>query len=96
MWTLIVSVPDHCLSFYFANNTVPIDFIIQNMHVYLRKQETQPNQMRISANFPDVSSDYYFEYHTDFQDRELKSKNVTVNRLIMDLMANMMFKTHKT
>ena len=22
MWDLIVSVPDHCLSFYFVNNTI--------------------------------------------------------------------------
>ena len=34
----------------------------------LRKQETQQNQMQISAYFIDVSSNYYFEYHTDFQD----------------------------
>ena len=30
--------------------------------------------MRIFAYFPDV---YYFEYHTDFQDRELKSGKIT-------------------
>ena len=35
--------------------------------------------MRISAYFPDVSSIFYFEYHTDFQDRKLKSDNVTFN-----------------
>ena len=35
--------------------------------------------MQVSAYFPDVSSNYYFEYHTDFQDSELKSENVTFN-----------------
>ena len=35
--------------------------------------------MRISAYFPDVSSNFYFEYYTDFQDRELKSENATFN-----------------
>ena len=35
--------------------------------------------MRISAYFSDVSWNYYFEYHTDFQERELKSENVTFN-----------------
>ena len=35
--------------------------------------------MRISAYFLDVSSNYYFEYHSDFQDLELKSENVTFN-----------------
>ena len=45
--------------------------------LYLRKQETQHNQMIIYASFPDVSSNHYFEYHTDFQDDELKSENVT-------------------
>ena len=50
----------------------------------LRKQQTQQNQMRISAYFPDVSSNYYFEYHTDSQDRELKSENVTFNDGVND------------
>ena len=45
--------------------------------ICLRKQETQQNQMQITAYFPVVSSNYYFEYHADFQDRELKSENVT-------------------
>ena len=49
------------------------------MQIYSRKQETQQNQMRISAYFPDVSSNYYYEYQTDFQDRELKSENNTFN-----------------
>ena len=35
--------------------------------------------MRISAYFPDVSTKYYFEYHSDFQDFELKTENVTFN-----------------
>ena len=35
--------------------------------------------MQISVLFPDVSWSFYFEYHTDFQDRELKSENVTFN-----------------
>ena len=33
--------------------------------------------MQISAYFPDVSWNYHFENHTAFQDRDLKSKNVT-------------------
>ena len=40
----------------------------------LRKQETQQNLIQISAYFSDVSLNYYIEYHTDFQDRELKSE----------------------
>ena len=35
--------------------------------------------MPISTYFPDVSSLFYFEYHTGFQDCELKSANVSVN-----------------
>ena len=40
------------------------------------------NATKLNANyayFPDVSYNYYSEYHTDFQDRELKSENVTFN-----------------
>ena len=48
-------------------------------YMYLKKQETQHKQMRNSANFPDVFSNYYFEYHTGFQNRKLKSKSVTFN-----------------
>ena len=35
--------------------------------------------MRIYAYYPDVSSNYHFEDHTDFQDRELKSEQITFN-----------------
>ena len=35
--------------------------------------------MRISAYCRDVPQNYYFEYHTDFQDCERKSENVTFN-----------------
>ena len=34
------------------------------------------NATKSNANFC-VSDNYYFEYHTYFQDRELKSENVT-------------------
>ena len=47
--------------------------------LHLRKQETQQNQIIISAYFPGVSSNHYFEYDTDFKDRELVSENVTFN-----------------
>ena len=35
--------------------------------------------MLMYVYFPDVSSNYHFEYHTDFQDRELKRENVIFN-----------------
>ena len=35
MWDLIVSVPDHCLSFYFSNNhrIVVINWVLQDLLV---------------------------------------------------------------
>ena len=39
MWDLIVSVPDHCLSFYFENIVI------------LRKHELEPPFLRIFAAF---------------------------------------------
>ena len=64
-----------CLNFvtYLGDN------YIQNVHLGRYIVGIQQNQMRISAYFPDVSSKYYFEYHSDFQDCELKSEIVTFN-----------------
>ena len=37
----------------------------------------ETRNVKNSACFRHFSLTYYFEYHTDFQDRELKSENVT-------------------
>ena len=55
------------------------------MMIHLRKKEIQQNQMQMSAYFPDVSQFYYFEYHTDFQDCQLKSENLSIPSPVHDL-----------
>ena len=42
MWDLIVSVPDHCLSFYF------VDFILRGLHVLKSSRALCP---RVSSFF---------------------------------------------
>ena len=47
MWDLIVSVPDHCLSFYIVcNGKTPVDFVVQ-----LCRQNNQSDNFKMFSSF---------------------------------------------
>ena len=57
MWDLIVSVPDHCLSFYFLYTYTPMTYFIMAVHKLLFCSDQRPNLVWFRtglANYPFV------------------------------------------